>query len=153
MLQRERDRVRAFEMWCWRRLLRVPWTTRRTNISILGELGIQVRLDDIVYPRILQYFGHIMRRESTLEKTIVEGRVWGRRPRGRSPSRWIDRVTKLTGSPLPGVVSEARDRNKWRLTVNRAILLHTNHGTFFWGIRLRRRRYILFQYGNGAWVL
>ena len=131
MLQRDQDRVRAFEMWCWRRLLRVPWTARRTNVSILGELGIQVRLDDIVSHRILRYFGHIMRRENTLEKTIVEGKVWGRRRRGSSPSRWIDLVTKLTGSPLRGVVSGALDRNKWCLTVNRAILLHTDHDASF----------------------
>ena len=105
MLQRDRNRVRAFEMRCWRRLLRVPWTARRTDVSIPDELGIQVRLDDIVSHQILRYFGHIMRRENTLEKTIVEGKVWGRRPRGRSLSRWIDQGGEGGMSPVVSVVS------------------------------------------------
>ena len=126
VLKKDRDRINAFEMWCWRRLLRIPWTARRTNASILGELGVRYRLDAVVSDRILRYFGHTMRRERGLERTIVEGRVLGVRPRGRSPSRWVDQIKALTGIPLRESRTVALDREVWRLSVNRA-LLSTNH--------------------------
>ena len=94
----DRHRIDAFEMWCWRRMLRIPWTARRTNQSILNDVGITDRLSTICRRHILQYFNHITRRgEDNLEKLIVQGKVEGRRPRGRSPSRWLDQIANITG--------------------------------------------------------
>ncbi|XP_063628267.1 uncharacterized protein LOC134799784 [Cydia splendana] len=87
----ERKKIEAFEMWCWRRMLRISWTAKRTNVSILQQLGIQTRLSTTCFKRILSYFGHIARREpDNLEKLVVVGKVDGKRRRGRSPARWSD---------------------------------------------------------------
>lgn len=105
----------AFEMWVWRRLLRIPWTAHRTNVSILEELGIQERLSSVVKRRILKYFGHVTRRkDDNLEKLVVQGKPEGKRPRGRSPRRWIDQVKEFTGTPFQENIRNASDRDKWR---------------------------------------
>ncbi|XP_071554988.1 uncharacterized protein [Temnothorax nylanderi] len=114
----DRRRIDAFEMWCWRRMLGIPWTARRTNVSILKELNITDRLSTICRRRVLQYFGHITRRnQDNLEKLIVQGKVEGKRPRGRSPSRWLDQIKDITGQPLQKNLREAEDRHCWKTVV------------------------------------
>lgn len=111
----DRNRADAFEMWCWRRMLRIPWTARRTNVSILKELQITERLSKECRRRILAFFGHISRKgEDCLEKLIVQGKVEGRRPRGRSPTRWLDQVKLMTQAPLQETLLNTQDRGKWR---------------------------------------
>ena len=89
----ERQRIDAFELWCWRRLLRVPWTARRSNQSILKEISPGISLEGIMLKLKLQYFGHLMRRADSLEKTLMLGGIGGRRRRGRQRMRWPDDIT------------------------------------------------------------
>ena len=89
----EHQRIDAFELWCWRRLLRVPWTARRFNQSILKEINPEISLEEIMLKLKLQYFGHLMRRVDSLEKTLMLGSVGGRRRRGRPTMRWLDGIT------------------------------------------------------------
>ena len=91
----ERRRIDAFELWCWRRLLRVPWTTRRSNQPILKEISPECSLEGLMLKRKLQYFGHLMRRVDSLEKTLILGGIGGRRRRGRRRVRWLDGITDL----------------------------------------------------------
>ena len=86
-------RIDAFELWCWRRLLRVPWTARRSNQSILKEFSPGISLEGLILKLKLQYFGHLMRRVDSLEKTLMLGRIGGRRRRGRQRMRWLDGIT------------------------------------------------------------
>ena len=88
----ERRRIDAFEVWCWRRLLRVPWTARRSNQSILKEISPRISLEAMMLKLKLQYFGHVMRRVDSLEKTLMLGGIGGRR-RGRQRMRWLDGIT------------------------------------------------------------
>ena len=89
----ERQRIDAFELWCWRRLLRVPWTARRSNLSILKEIGPGCSLKGLVLKLKLQYFGHLMRRADSFEKTLILGKIEGGRRRGRQRMRWLDGIT------------------------------------------------------------
>ena len=89
----ERQRADAFELWCWRRLLRVPWTARRSNQSILNEISPGCSLEGLMLKLKLQYFGHLMRRADSLEKTLMLGGIGGRRRRGRQRMRWLDGIT------------------------------------------------------------
>ena len=89
----ERRRIDAFEMWCWRRLLRVPWTARRSNQSILKEINPEISLEEMMLKLKLQYFGHFMRRVNSLEKTLILGGIGGRRRRGQPRMRWLDAIT------------------------------------------------------------
>ena len=89
----ERQRIGAFELWCWRRLLRVPWTARRSNQSILKETSPGCSLEGLMLRLKLQYFGHLMRRVDSLEKTLMLGGIGGRRGRGRQRMRWLDGIT------------------------------------------------------------
>ena len=89
----ERQRIDAFELWCWRRLLRVPWTARRSNQSILKEISSEYSLEGLMLKLKLQYFGHLMRRTDSLEKTLILGKIEGRRRRGRQRMRWLDGIT------------------------------------------------------------
>ena len=88
-------RIDAFELWCWRRLLRVPWTARRSNQSILKEISPEISLEGMMLKLKLQYFGHLMGRVDSLEKTLMLGGVRGRRKRGRQRMRWLDGITDL----------------------------------------------------------
>ena len=88
-------RIDAFELWCWRRLLRVPWTTRRSNQSILKEISPEYSLDGLMLKLKLQYFGHLMQRTYSLEKTLMLGKIEGRRRRGRQRMRWLDCITNF----------------------------------------------------------
>ena len=94
MKKAECQRTDAFELWCWRRLLRVPWTARRSNQSILREISPGCSLEGLMLKLILQYFGHLMRRADLLEKTLMLGKIDGRR-RGRQRMRWLDGITDL----------------------------------------------------------
>ena len=89
----ERQRIDAFELWCWRRLLRVPWTARRSNLSILKEISPEYALERLMLKLKLQYFGHLMRRVDSLEKTLMLGEIGGSRRRGRQRMRWLDGIT------------------------------------------------------------
>ena len=89
----ERRRIDAFELWCWRRLLRVPWTARRSNQSILKEISPEYSLEGLILKLKLQYFGHLMQRTDSLEKTLMLGGIGGRRKRGQQRIRWLDGIT------------------------------------------------------------
>lgn len=125
---RDRERIDAFEMWCWRRMLRIPWTARRTNDSILRELRISERLSAVCSRRVLSFFGHIARREpENLERTIITGNVPGKRSRGRAPARWSDQIKDLTGGDLYSAMRAAENRKDWRRFVLTTAVGSINH--------------------------
>ena len=113
----DRRRMDAFERWCWRRLLRVPWTARRTNLSILKEINPECSLEEQILKLRLQYFGHLMRKES-LEKTLMLGRCEGKRRRGRQRMRWLDSVIEATNMNLTQLREAVDDRRAWRAPVH-----------------------------------
>ena len=96
----ERPRIDAFELWCWRRLLRVPWTARRSNQTILKEISPGISVEGMMLKLKLQYFGHLMRRVDSLEKTLMLGGIGGKRRRGRQRMNWLDGITNLMDMSL-----------------------------------------------------